>query len=195
MLLGSMGQYKNGDFQGGNDLFDSSSFGLYQGYTNSLVTYYALFDIGNNGIKQLLLKKQSGYEDIIAYIFTIKDGEVINLFGYNDNGLPREVPWSRNGVCKILDNGLIDCWDGDYTIYKIAENGYSLIELASNKPYNYPDEAHKAEAEWRYYINELVVDYEFYVQYLDEQGYMVDGNNALATIDWISINVDIDRLG
>lgn len=168
-----------------NDTFD---FCFYNGCTNSLKTYYALYDIDGNGITELLLKKQNEYEDIIAYIFTIKDDEPINLFGYSDEGLPREVPWSRAGSGKILNNGLIDCCDGDYTIYKIAESGYSVIKFASAQPYDYSDEAGKAEAKWKFYIDETEVDYDFYVQRLGEQGYMVNGNNTLANIDWKSVD-------
>ena len=167
---------------------DTFNFWFYDNGTNSIKTYYALYDIDGNGITELLFKKQNGYEDIIAYIFTMKDGEPINLFGYNSKGLPYEVPWSRVGSSQTLDNGLIDCYDGDYTIYKIAEDGYSVIKFASAQPYDYPDEARKAEAKWKYYINEKEVDYDFYVQCLGEQGYVINGNNTSANIDWKSID-------
>jgi len=168
-----------------NESFD---FGFYGGYAESPKTYYALYDIDGNGTKELLLKKQSDYEDIIAYIFVITDGKPINLFGYDDYGVPKEVPWSRVGSCKILANGLIDCRSGNYTIYKIAADGYSVIRLASSSPYDYPDEASKAMAKWKYYVNENEVDSDYYVQFLSEQGYLLDENNALADIEWIAID-------
>jgi len=169
----------------GNDIFN---FWFYNGYTNSIKTYYGLYDIDGNGIIEILFKKQNKSEDIIAYIFTLKDGEPINLFGYTDEGLPREVPRSRAGSSKILANGLIDCNNGDYSIYKIDENGYSVNKFASARPYDYPNEANKAEAKWKYYINETEADYDFYAQCLDEQGYMPNKNDVLANIDWKSID-------
>jgi len=138
---------------------------------------------------ELLLKKQnSDDEDIIAYIFTLRDGAPINLFGYNNEGLPREVPWSRAGSCRILDNGLMDCYDGDYTVYQIAENGYSVNKIASALPYDYPNEAEKAEAKWKFFINEIKVDYDSYVQCLNEYGYAENRDNPLANIDWKGID-------
>ncbi|MDR2939730.1 MAG: tetratricopeptide repeat protein [Clostridiales bacterium] len=167
-----------------NEIFD---FGFYSNSPSSFKTYHSFYDIDDNGITELLLKKQNGHgEDIIAYIFSIKGGEPVNLFGYNDGGLPYEVPWSRVGSCKILDNGLIDCGDGNYTIYKIADNGYSVKELASTEPYGYPDEANKAKAKWRNYINGEEVGYDFYVQFLEQNGYTINRDNILADISWIS---------
>ncbi|MCL2767120.1 MAG: hypothetical protein FWE49_00090, partial [Synergistaceae bacterium] len=99
----------------------------------------------------------------------------------------REVPWSREGSSVILSNGLIDSMEGDYTIYRIADDGYSVAAVASSNPYDYPDEASRAEAEWRYYINGELVDYDFYVQSLNKRGYVVGGDNALAVIDWVNI--------
>jgi len=180
----ALNRYINDEHMG-KDIFD---FGFYSGYANSIKTYYALYDIDGNGVVELLLKKQNKYEDIVAYIYTIKNGEPISLFGYNSEGLPNEVPWSRVGSSKILDTGLIDCYDGDYTVYKIAENGYSVIKFASAQPYDYPDEANKAEAKWKFYINEIEVEYDFYVQCLNEQMYTENRINILANIDWKGID-------
>ena len=172
-------------------------FSFYNGSgdADSAEAYYALYDIDGNGIKELILNKRTENEDIIAYIFTIKDGKPINAFGYTDEdspvapkGSPIEVPWSRVGSSGILSNGLIDCTDGDYSIYKFSDDGYSVISIASSEPYDYPDEASKAEAKWRYYINDKVVDYDSYVRYLKTQGYKLNGKNPLAVIDWINID-------
>ena len=166
-------------------------FWFYNGYTDKVKTYYALYDIDGNGVKELLLKKQNdSYEDIIAYIFTIYNGKPINLFGYDDiSGAPREVPWSRVGSCGILKSGLIDCYYADYAVYKINGAGDSVVEFASSEPYDYPDEASKAEAEWRYYISGVEVDYDYYTQYLNENGYSIDDINSPADIEWILIEL------
>ena len=166
-------------------------FWFYNGYTEKVKTYYALYDIDGNGVKELLLKKQNdSYEDIIAYIFTIYDGKPINLFGYDDiSGAPREVPWSRVGSCGILKSGLIDCYYADYAVYQISGAGDSVVEFASSEPYDYPDEASKAEVEWRYYIGGVEVDYDYYTQYLNENGYSINDINSPADIDWILIEL------
>ena len=164
-------------------------FWFYNGYSDDVKTYYALYDIDGNGVKELLLKKKdnAGYEEILAYIFTLKDGKPISLFGYEDSGVPREVPWSRVGSGEILINGLIDCYYADYKIYQIADNGYSLVVLAYAEPYDYPDEAGLAEAKWRHYIYGDEVDYDYYKQYLADLDYEVNGKVILADIDWVSI--------
>lgn len=186
----AMNNYKSDDYLG-NDMLD---FNFYNGIVNkeSIQAYYALYDIDGNGTKELILNKRNGIEDIIAYIFTIKDGKPINVFGYHegfsDFGLPHEVPWSRGGSSSILKNGLIDCRSGDYSIYRIADNGYTVFEIASAEPYDYPCEALLAEAKWMYYINGEEVDYDFYCQYLEGQGFNVEGKNTLANLNWINVN-------
>lgn len=150
--------------------------------------YYAIYDIDSNGTPELILRKVSPNEDIIAYIFTIKDGKIIDIFGNDELGELQEVPWSRAGSSTILSNGLIDSTEGGYTIYKIDEDGCSVIEFASGEPYDYPDEAHLADAKWRYYVNNAEVDYDSYVKYLKENGYSVGEDNTLATINWIILN-------
>jgi hypothetical protein len=140
----------------GNPQNGMFSFGFYAGSVSSNAkAYYALYDIDGNGTPELILRKEQDTEDIIAYVFALKDGEPINLFGYHDDkspsdmvGLPREVPWSRVGSSLILDNGLIDCYDGDNAIYKISGNGYSVVKLASSQPHDYSDGAGKAEIDW-----------------------------------------------
>ena len=154
-----------------------------EGYT----TYYALYDIDGNGIKELILRKENDYYDVIDYIYSIKDSKPINVFGYSGNGEPIGVPWSRYGSSVILNNGLIDSTYGDYSIYKIADDGYTAIMIAKAEPYDYPDEASKAEAKWRYFIGDKWVDdYGIYAKYLDEQGYVWDGNTE-ANIDWLKL--------
>jgi hypothetical protein len=150
---------------------------------DSFEAYYALHDIDGNGVKELILNKRSKYEDIIAYIFTLKDGKPVNVFGYSKNGIPTEVPWSRNGSSRILENGLIDSREGNDAIYRIAGDGYSVKRIAHSEPGDYPDEASRAEAVWRYFVNDKRVDYDSYVQYLKKQGYSFDGNNKM-NIDW-----------
>ena len=151
----------------------------------SAKAFYAVYDIDGNGMPELILRKENGYEDIIAYIFAIKDGNAVNIFGYDEEGHPREVPWSRVGSSAVLSNGLIDCMSGDYSIYRIADDGYSVTKVASSKPYDYPDEAGLAEAKWRYYIDNTQVDYDGYIQYLDTQGYTTNG---LAMMDWETVD-------
>ena len=149
----------------------------------SIKAYYAIYDIDGNGTPELILRKTNGYEDIVAYIFTWKDSEAINVFGYDEEGLPVEVPWSRSGACDILSNGLIDCMNGNYAIYKIA--GGRAVKLASMEPYDYQDEASLAEAKWRYYINgDTQVGYGAYAAYLDTQGYTLNEENERAKINW-----------
>lgn len=161
------------------------SFGFYDmsGFRSSKA-YYALYDIDGNGISELILRKQNDYEDIIAYIFAIKDGEPINIFGYNLDGSPCEVPWSSTGSSNILNNGLIDCYAGDYSIYRMADDGYTLIKVASAEPYDYPDEASLGSAKWQYYVNGVPVDEDFFIQFLDEQGYKMYGDLPFAPINW-----------
>ncbi|MCL2342375.1 MAG: hypothetical protein FWC62_00530, partial [Firmicutes bacterium] len=120
-------------------------------------------------------------------IFTIKDNKPFDIFGYDDEGTPIEVPWSRVGSSSILYNGLIDSTNGNFSIYKLFGDGYTVIKIASAELYDYPDMADLAEAQWRYYINSTQVDYDFYVQYLSTEGYTVNGNNPLATIDWVNL--------
>jgi len=154
-----------------------------EGYT----AYYALYDIDGNGVKELILRKEDDYDDVIEYIYSIKDGKPINIFGYSDNGEPIGVPWSRYGSSVILNNGLIDSINGDYSIYKIADDGYTAIMIAKAEPYDYPDEASRAEAEWRYFIGDRWVDdYDIYAKYLDELGWASEGNTE-ANIDWIKL--------
>ncbi|MCL1875560.1 MAG: hypothetical protein FWF87_04810 [Synergistaceae bacterium] len=168
------------------EFYDMSDLG-------SAKAYYALYDIDGNGIPELILRKTSSYEDIIAYIFTIKNGKAVNIFGYYGKdfsymeGKPREVPWSRAGSSVILSSGLIDSTDGDYAVYRIADDGYSVIKFASSEPYDYPDEASLDEAEWRYYANNKQVDYDAYVRHLNEHGYKIGGNNTRAKIDWVAV--------
>jgi len=156
---------------------------------NSTVSY-ALFDIDGNGIEELILVHHLlayGY-DGIAHIYTLKDGKPINLFGYDENNTPNEVPWSRYGSIEILANGLIDSMNGDYSIYKIAEDGCSVIRIAKTEPYDYEDEASRAEASWRYYVMGEIVNGETYFEFLNEQGYM-DESDAEANIDWKIIDM------
>jgi len=157
-----------------------------EGYT----AYYALYDIDGNGIKELILRKENDYDDVIDYIYSIKDSKPINVFGYSGNGEPIEVPSSRYGSSVILNNGLIDSSAGDYSIYKIADDGYTAIMIAKAEPYDYPDEASRAEAKWRYFIGDKWVDdYGIYAKYLDEQGYNVWDNegNTEANIYWLKL--------
>ena len=178
----ALNKYKNQGYAAGemlNFFYDSGD--------DSVKADYALYDIDGNGTVELILRKRNRYEDIIAYIFSIKDGKPINVFGYDKDGLPIEVPWSRAGSSVILANGLIDSIGGGYAIYKIAENGYTVTRIAYSEPYDYPDEANLAEAEWRYYANGEQVSYDFYVQYLNEQGYSMEANNAPAVIHWENI--------
>ena len=162
------------------------SFSFYGGYDPTSKAYYALHDIDNNGILELLLKEESSFEDTIAYIFTIKDNKPINIFGYDGDSLI-EVPWSRAGSSSILANGLINSLAGDYSIYKIADDGYTVLKIASSEPYNFPDMASLADADWRYYINSTQVTYEFYAQYLSDQGFNLTGEKTFAAFDWKNI--------
>jgi len=166
-------------------LLDFSFYGV--SGINNPKAYYALYDIDGNGTKELILRKDRGGEDLIAYIFTRKGGKTINVFGYYDDGEPYEVPWSRHGGNAILRNGLIDCYNGDFSIYKIADDGCSVTAIARAEPYDYPDQARLGLAKWRYYIYDRRVDYDTYVQYLSEQGYTLGSTHALASIDWITI--------
>lgn len=163
------------------------SFSFYSMSLKNPQAYYALYDIDGNGTPELILRKVDSYEDIIAYIFTIKDGEAINIFGNDFMGRLREVPWSRHGASVILSNGLIDSTNGDFTIYKMTDDGYDVAEFASMEPYDYPDEASLALAKWRYYVNYEQVDYDTYDQYLNLHGYKIDRNNELAKIDWVAL--------
>ena len=156
--------------------------------TKSAKGYYALYDIDGNGTPELILRKANNDEDIIAYIFTIKDDKTVNIFGYDSVGNLSEVPWSRVGSSYILSNGIIDSMNGDYAIYKIADDGCSVVEVASSEPYDYPDMANLADAKWRYYANGVPVDYDAYVQNLKEHGYTEGGDNDSAIIDWVSLD-------
>ncbi len=168
------------------------SFSFYDmSVANSVKAYYALNDIDGNGIMELILRKTNGYEDIIAYIFTMKGDKAINIFGNDSQNNLHEVPWSRVGSCDILSNGLIDCSNGDFAIYRITNDGYGIVRIAYSEPYDYPDMARLADAKWRYYINDVQVDYDFYVRHLNEQGYIVDGNNTLAEIDWVALDYHV----
>jgi hypothetical protein len=153
-----------------------------EGYT----AYYAFYDIDGNGIKELILRiHNTHYYDAIEYIYSIKDGKPINVFGYSDNGEPIGAPSSRYGSSVILNNGLIDSSEADYSIYKIASDGYTAISIAKAEPYDYPDEASRAEAKWRYFIGDKWVDDSYiYIEYLNEQGYKVNEVNTEANIDW-----------
>ena len=172
----------------GSGTFDEAfSFSFYSGDSpDNMKAYYAIYDIDGNGIPELILRKECRYEDIIAYIYSSSDGTACNIFGYDDEGFPREVPWSRVGASIILSTGLIDSNNGDYAIYNIAADGCSAEKIASCEPYNYPDEASLAQAEWRYYVYDTQVDYDEYVRFLDTQGYVVNGDNAPAAIEWRS---------
>ena len=182
----AMNNYVSGNFAAG----DSLSFHFNNGSadSDSMRAYYALYDIDGNGIPELILRKYSRHEDIIAYIFSLKDGLPINVFGSYDEGLyeglPYEVPWSRVGSSRILANGFIDSTDGDYSIYGIGSDGYSVIKVASAEPYDYPDQAGLAEAKWRYYLDDIEVEYSEYSQYLEEQVFAANGNDAFSIINW-----------
>jgi hypothetical protein len=162
-------------------------FSFYDNSAGATKAYYAIYDVDGNGTMELLLNKRNSYEDIIAYIFSIKDGKPISVFGYNKEGLPIEVPWSRSGSSVVLRNGLIDSIDGDYAVYKIADDGYTATKIAWSEPNDYPDEASLAKAAWIYYANGKQASYESYVQYLKEQGYTRGEDNASAVIDWINV--------
>ena len=173
---------------GGDPYGDGFSFGFYDmSGIASAKAYYAYYDIDGNGTPELILKKGSDYEDIIAYIFSIKDGKAVNIFGYDEVGNPIEVPWSRVGSGAILSNGLIDCMTGSYALYRISDDGFTAAKIAYKEPFNYPDEASLDEAEWRYFVNNVQVEYDEYVQHLSEQGYVSDGNNDPALIEWENI--------
>ena len=169
---------------GGNPFDEDYSFWFYNGANDTIEAYYALYDIDSNGIPELILKRVCSYEEIIAYIFSFENGVAVNVFGYDGDGRPREVPWSRAGSSVVLSNGIIDSTVGDYTIYKISDDGCNVTKIASSEPYDYSDMAGLAEANWRFYVNGAQVDYDMYVQYLKTQGYNISGNNALAIIDW-----------
>jgi len=180
---------------GGNPYSENLVFDFYyMGDPGSVKAYYALYDIDGNGIPELILRKETmgDSEGIIAYIFTIKDDIAVNVFGYYD-GKPSQVPWSRYGSSTILSNGLIDSRYGDYSIYKIADDGCTAVAIARYEPYDYENEASLADAKWRYYVNTTQVDYNAYVQYLNTQGYTIGGNNTLAIINWIDIEPAQER--
>ena len=184
----ALGNYKNGVYPGTDVfMFDFYSMSGYGAGSDSVRAYYAFYDIDGNGTMELILRRENASEDIISYIFTINNEAIISIFGYDEKAIPREVPWSRIGSSMILKNGFIDSTNGNYTIYEINDDGCSVNELASEEPYDYPDQASLASAKWRYYINGKLVEYGYYVNYLKERGYKVAGNNALAEIDWISI--------
>ncbi|MCL1941119.1 MAG: hypothetical protein FWG09_04180, partial [Synergistaceae bacterium] len=116
----------------GNPYGGSLAFDFYDnGDPGSAKAYYALYDIDGNGTPELILRKTNKYEDIIAYIFAVKDGKAVNIFGYygkelsSMEGKPREVPWSRDGASIILASGLIDSTEGDYAIYIMGGDGCS----------------------------------------------------------------------
>ncbi len=181
----ALSSFKSGDYSWDGML----SFGFYDmSDTKSAKGYYALYDIDGNGTPELILRKANNDEDIIAYIFTIKDDKTVNIFGYDSVGNLSEVPWSRVGSSYILSNGIIDSMNGDYAIYKIADDGCSVVEVASSEPYDYPDMANLADAKWRYYANGVPVDYDAYVQNLKEHGYTEGGDNDSAIIDWVSLD-------
>jgi len=105
------------------------SFGFYgTGDSASAKAYYAFYDIDGNGVPELILKKEKLGEEIIAYIFTINNEQIISLFdnGYREN--PYELPWSRVGSSMILKNGLIDSISGESTDINSPEN---YVELSS----------------------------------------------------------------
>ena len=163
------------------------SFEFYNGSSNSdtAKAYYALYDIDGNGTMELILRKETVDEDIIAYIFSIKNGKPVNIFGNDSYGNLQEVPWSREGSSSILRNGLIDSMEGDYSIYKIADDGCTATKFAYSQPYDYSDEASLAEAKWRYFINGKQVNRNIYLRNLKDNGYDTDGNNTLARINWV----------
>ena len=131
-----------GVINGGNPYDWSLYIDFYDmGDLSSVKAYYALHDIDDNGIPELVLRKESAYEDIIAYIFTVKDDSIVNIFGENYFGDQAEVPWSRVGSSIILSSGLIDSTAGDYCIYRIADDGCTAIRVAQSEPYDYADEA------------------------------------------------------
>ena len=174
---------------GGDPYGEGLSFGFYSmGDSDAIKAYYALYDIDGNGTPELILRKENSYEDIIAYIFSISDGTALNIFGYDDEGSPREVPWSRIRSSAILSNGLIDSTAGDYAIYEISDDGCTVTKVASSEPFDYPDEAHLAQAKWKYYIYDTLADYDDYVRHLNAQGYTESGDNTLAIIDWENVN-------
>ena len=117
----------------------------------------------------------------------MKDGKAVNVFGYDDDGKPIEVPWSRSGSSDILANGWIDGMGGGFTIYKIANDGCSVTEIAAQEPYDYPDMASLGLAKWRYYIYGKQVDSDYYVKYLEDRGYVFHEKHELADIKWIEI--------
>ena len=137
--------------------------------------YYAIFDIDGNGVPELLVTYKEGNYDIFTYIFTIVNGSLALIF---------EPPFSRYGSSEVLSSGLIVCALGE-NIYKISNDGSSVIQIARAEPYDYPNEASRAEAKWRYYVNNAEVEFEVYVQFLKEQGYNVGKENIKANIKWI----------
>jgi hypothetical protein len=189
-LLISEWKSASNNFKSGNYTEDSMlSFSFYDmSDSSSAKAYYALYDIDDNGTVELILRKENNYEDIIAYIFTIKDDKAINIFGNDGQRGLREVPWSRTGSSYILNNGLIDSLGGNYAIYRMTDDGYSVAKIASSEPYDYSDMANLAVAKWVYYANKEQVDYDIYVQYLNDQGYMLEGSNILAIIDWVDLD-------
>jgi len=92
--------------------------------------YYALYDIDNNGIQELLIKRTADYEEIISDVYSInvRTSEVVHVF---------ELPWSRVGGSEILKSGLIDATADDYGIYKLGDDGISIIKIAYSEPYDY----------------------------------------------------------
>ena len=161
---------------------------LYSYDSVDLVKYhYALYDIDGNGVSELILNKRDTDENIIAYIFTMKEEKPVNIFGYDDDGKPEQVPWSRAGGSYILETGLIDSSNGDYAIYKMSDDGYFAEKIADAKPYDYVDEASIGEGKWRHYVNGEETDRDTYILYLKELGYEMGWNIALAEIEWIEI--------
>jgi len=141
-------------------------------------THYAIFDINKNGIPELLFIGDEGWSSQISDIYTIVDGSPVYLF---------EPPWNRYGSSEILSSGLISDPTGS-AIYKISVDGKRVVTIAHTEEYDYPYEASRALAQRKFYINEFEVTFDFYVQYLKEQGYMVLETNAAADIDWIEFS-------
>ena len=177
-------RYKRGEYDRDRML----SLDLYSYDSVDLVKYYyALYDIDGNGVSELILNKQDTDENIVAYIFTMKEERPVNIFGYDDDGKPKQVPWSRAGGSYILETGLIDSSNGDYAIYKMSDDGYFAEKIADAEPYDYVDQASLGEGQWRHYVNGVETDTDTYIQYLKDLGYEMGRNNALAEIEWIEI--------
>ena len=154
---------------------------------DDVIVYFAIYDIDKNGVPELLVKiAYNEYNVFFSYIYTIQDSLPILLF---------EPPYSRHGSSVILSNGLIDATAGDYSIYKITEDGYNVSKIAHAEPYFAPpmkyewggeggEIASSNLAKWRYYVNNSEVSLEYYVEYLEEQSYIVNGENIEAEIEW-----------